>query len=599
VVASSLEMAAIPLDKLPTSAGAMLTSIGVQSGGRVALTAGLNLLTSVDPASPAAQLLGLSGGMVLAGSVGVTDGKPTMSLYADLPTLPMPDVLRKNPIVALDGVKPKLFMSLGADRHLALGIETAMTLRLDAKPLILDGKLYADLGAGAPGLQVSAVLRDVWADPIGLAGVTVLGNTGFSFGVSADGAAKVMFNGGASFDGRSFELGGGLSVLFSTGIPVVKGLALRFAASELGPLTPARVAQTVMRAMANAMPAGKVKDDLVKASRVDLVALTTQAIPDTQLGRYAARLAFKDVVLFLATPGMESAEFPQFNDAGIAAKGTLVLGAKTLGAFDGYLTTNKGFGIATSAADFAIGPLTMKHALLDIGFGIPGLQSTPPHFRIKGDAALDGHPLAGVDVDLSETKFAASGSLDVFGSSIAMSGDIKPTSYTLTGKGRLNLPKIDDVNLPAADASFSLSNTDGVTFGFGVTWEKASFDMSGSYTSPTDFTIKGAAAADHGTKHFDLGKLRVGTLTIEKGGGLSIKLSPGKSVVRFNGKGKFEALSITDPITKKKLWDGVTAKFDFENVKLSSDLRIRKTVRVFDITKMKEVDLEIDYRVFP
>ena len=43
----------------------------------------------------------------------------------------------------------------------------------------------------------------------------------------------------------------------------------------------------------------------------------------------------------------------------------------------------------------------------------------------------------------------------------------------------------------------------------------------------------------------------------------------------------------------------IRAAFDFPNVKLASDLRIRKTVLVFDILKLKEVDFEINYRVFP
>ncbi|MBP9086803.1 MAG: hypothetical protein KBG15_11830 [Kofleriaceae bacterium] len=610
VILSSLAMNNVPLDKLPSPATSMLASVVAASNGVVTATQGLTMLTVIDPSAlPALGTLGVTSPVVLAGSIGVASGKPTIALYADLPAMPMPAVIRNNPSISLASVKPRMFLQLSAASQMAIGIETRLGLKLDSAPLTLDGRFFVALSATGGKLEISGALLNDWVAPFAMNGATIKAGTAIAFAISTDGAAQIVMAGNTQFDDQTFELAGGVNVLFSTGIPLVKGLALRLAASEISAMTPAKVGQILFRGMANSLAttlasaniSAKIKNDLVIASRADLVALMQKAIPTSQLSQHAAALSLRNVEFYLLTPGMDAGPaFPQFSDVGISAKGTLKLGAKTLGSFDGYLTTGKGFQLKTSVADFDIGPMGLKDAALDIGFGIPLLQNTAPHFMVKGALLLNGQALTAVDVTISETKIALAGMVDIFGNSIALAGSVGPgDKFSLSGSQALNLPKIEDVNFPRTDASFTLSNETGLKFSFGAKWEGAKFDVTASYISPTNFSMTGSAAADSGTKEFKLGDIEVGRLTVEKKSKLSIKLTPNKSVVKFDGAASFRAFTIKDPITKKTLWEGATVNFDFPNVTLASDLRIRKKVRVFDILKLKEVDFEINYRVFP
>ncbi|MCX5748188.1 MAG: hypothetical protein NT062_37495, partial [Proteobacteria bacterium] len=600
VVLSSVPMSNVPFDRLPGAAADILASIGMATDGKVTVGAGVALVTKLDFTSgPLAvgKVLGLPSTLIVGGGIGAVGGKPVFSLFAEMPAAALDNINKSKPPVTVDSAK--FFISLAADGQMAFGLEGQLGLKLEAKPITLTGRMYAVLGAGA-GLRVAATLASDWVNPFGMAGVTIKNPTGVSFAVGIDGSARLMLNGAASFDGRTFELGGGVALLFSTGIPTVKGLAIRFAASELGPMTPVKVAQTMIRAMASALANATlptdIKNALRTASTVDLIALGEAALPQNKLAEQAAQLVMRDVVLFLATPGMDGgAEFPQFNDVGVSAKGRLMIGNKTLGAFDGYLTANKGFKIATSAADFVIGPLGLKGALLDTGFGIPGVQANvPPHFRIKGDASLDGHPLANLDVDVSTSRIALKGGISVFSNSVALEGSLDKNSYSLGGSASINLPTIGAVNFPRTDASFSLSNTEGLKFSFSAKWEKAAFKIKGSYTSPSDFSLTATAKADEGTKKFSLGDFDIGKLEVSGGDGLSIHLSPNKAVVKFDGKAKFTAFKFPG-------FDGFSKTLDYNHAELDADLKIKHTFRVFDPRpeKLKMVDLDVTYRVFP
>lgn len=591
-VFSTVPIASVSVAQLPTPVADMLASIGTATDGKLEATAGMTILAkyAVDPRLAA---IGVPSTMTLGGSVGNTDGRPTMALYADLPPGALAAINATKPPVALNSAR--FFMALDP-QSLQVGLDGELALALDTKPVGITGRLYVAIGA-TTGLAVGGALSTDWVTPLGLAGVTITKTTGVAMTLGADGSAKLMVNGGAKFDDLTFGLGGGIALLFSTGIPVVKGVAFRFTATEVGPTTPIKLAQTMIRATATSLKGvpldATVKAALAKAAAVDLVALGAKALPQTRLAQQGAGIAFRDVALFLATPGMDGgAEFPQFNDVGLAVKGTLKLGATSLGAVDGFLTTNRGFRLATSVADFAIGAFGMRGAMLDTGFGIPGLQPEPPRFIAKGQALAGGMTLAAVDVTVSPDKIELAGEVNVFAAKVKLAGRLESDkSFSLTGSGKLQLSKIGDVNFPEADASFTLASS-GLSLGFSAKWEKATFAVTGSYKSTSDFRLTATAKADAGTKSFYIDKHKVASVTVTSDDGLKIVLTPNSSKITFDGAATFKAL----PIGPFSL---VTIPVEYKSKELSANLRISKTFTVWDPIQWKPVDFTATYRVFP
>jgi hypothetical protein len=600
MVMSSMAMPDLAVSRLPRSAAAMLESIGVKPTAKISAGVGQTVLAAIDlGAGPLAMMseLGLGTTLSVAGTVGGDSGKPTLSLTAEV----QPPAVKTGSLLALGGGKARFFVELSAASQLSVGIDGPLLVKLDRKPMEMDGRLYAVLGKAGTGPQVTGVLRADWIDALGMAGVQIKKGTTVAFSPRAEGAAKVMLTGTATFEGRTFELSGGVSVAASTTSPVIKGIALRLAAPELGVMNLVKLGQLLIRssAVAAADLPTSARDAVTKIRQADLLTLATRAVPQSQLTAQGAAMTLHDAVAFLFTPGMDpGGNFPRMNDVGMVARGALKLGGKPIGAFDATLTAGQGLQLKSGPADFSLGPLALKKATIDTGFT---LAPATPRFVIKGVGSLGKHNLGMIEVNLSALKTAISGTVEVFGTNVAVAGEIKhDKSFVLTGNGTLRLPKIGAVKLPEAGAAITVSSTHGVKVSFKADWENAPFAVTGMYAGPTDFSLTAVAPAGYGAKDFDLAGTRIGTLTVKKGGSLFMKLTPGSSELRFGGGAAFTTLPIKDASRNNEvIFRGATFFFDLRNELLTSDLRIKKVVRAYHPGKRQEIDFDIDYRVFP
>ncbi len=453
VVVSTGDAGEQAVSALPSQAADMLTGLGLQASTKVRFPTGLAFYAQLKVGSGAASTemqklskVGANFDLIIGGSIALS-ATPSFKLSATLPgmpTVPAPigNFLRFNDV--------SLFLSLSVDGGIPVvsaGLEGGLGLKLPTSATSLawvdfGGKASFSFGGTAGGaLQVKAQLKSDWNSAFALQGVAFLKDTGVSFQADASGAVRVLLDGQARFedgapnntsDDLVFKMGGAISVLFSTGIPSIKGLAMRIEASEVALLTPVKVGQVVLRSAAGlassltdasgvAIPQ-VAKDALNTAKSANMVGLIQGVIPNVSPLKEMMALKLKGnpgvagstVLFFLATPGMSDPDFPDFNDAGIKVRGSLYLGDKYLAGTDSYLTLNDGFQLQASVADFSIGPLALSNAAIDIGAGIPVLQpNASTRFKVSGKATLGGVTLASVDVDLGPSKIAAAGEVNI------------------------------------------------------------------------------------------------------------------------------------------------------------------------------------------
>lgn len=606
VVLSSVPLDGVPLERMPSIARTMLDKLALK---QLTVGQGMALFTSFDvatlvPADGRAELAkaGISGRFVLAGAVKLDGGKPSFDLYADLPTFKLPPLADgKFPMPTL---QPRIYLSAvgGVAPSLTLGAEVAFNRwKLDGvSPVDLLARFGITLGAGLPSLKITGKLTSDWVDPLYLKGIKIGKNTGVSFALAPD-SARLLMNGNVSFDGLSYGLGGGFALQWATGVPTPKGLALRLSGDELGLAAAASIGQTVMRAGANMITTLVGKTGLplpdtmiaalVAAKSYDFAGAVRGLVPTSGPIAEIASFALRDVELFLATPGMEDPDFPDLDDVGMKIKGELWRGASRLAAVDTYLTTKLGYQLKVSTASFDLGPLRISDPLLDVGVGIPGIHATLPHFIIAGEGSVKGHHLAALDVHLSASEVSAAGDIDLCGSGdrciggkVAMAGAVTgPLSAWFKGSAELNPPKSDGVNVGGFDAAISLDTEAGITFTGSVKFEGARFAIEGDYTSPRDWSMRGEAGVDKGTKRFEVGGVEIIKLSVDSG---YIKLRLSDSGASLKAKGK----ASINPIGLPKFgWD-----FDQD---VTSDLRIHKSVK-FEVAGIEKT-FTIDYKVFP
>lgn len=782
VVVSTGDAGEQAVSALPSQAADMLTGLGLKATSKVRFPTGLAFYAQLKVGNGAASAemqklskVGANFDLIIGGSVALS-ATPSFNLTATLPGMPkVPDPIGK--FMRFNDVG--LFLSLSVDGGIPVvgaGLEGGLRLNLPTSATTLawvdfGGKASFSFGGTAGGaLQVKAQLESDWNSAFALQGVAFLKDTGVSFQADASGAVRVLLDGQARFeDGAAnntsddlvFKMGGAISVLFSTGIPSIKGLAMRIEASEVALLTPVKVGQVVLRSAAGlassltdasgvAIPQ-VAKDALNTAKNANLVGLIQGLIPNVsplkELVAFKLKgnpgVAGSTVLFFLATPGMSDPDFPDFNDAGVKVRGSLYLGDKYLAGTDSYLTLNDGFQLQASVADFSIGPLALSNAAIDIGAGIPVLQPNAlARFKVSGKATLGGVTLASVDVNLSPSKIAAAGEVNIglcpnkivsaplpgalvalyspsnqrvlrvepngalnagnlanplelqeswtwerfrvlpgpggtiglynetnnrmltmassgqmegvvgmrplqppflfkivpgprtgspnllglyspsarrflritngggvdgngavipsgllppawdwerlqiiqvspgaqascgsWGLSARLEGSINSlTSFSIKGRGRLVLPKIGFVELPALDTGeFKLETPDGIGFSQSVTWEKASFGVSGKFKSLTDWSLDGTASADTGKKEFKIGDWKVASIDFTSGS-LSISMGPGRFRVHAKAKATLKIHDQLAGVIKGRSW---SVDFDTD---LPSDLRLRMTL---------------------
>lgn len=441
VVLSSVAMDDLPLDKLPDAASAMLTSIGKKTGDKVTAGVGLTFYTALKLHDFVSDFPD-GDPLVIGGSVTLENKKPKFKISAQFPDFKMPDQVTK---YGLKSVQPAMFLALTPGvpvPTLEIGVELDLGLNDGSQDITLSGKIAAVIGAGPPAIKTSGILKTDWDHPFGLDGIKLLAPMGVVFSLASDGSVAIVMDGGAQFNSHkdvknnpctsashpaeqdwctTIKLGGGVSILFSSGIPTVKGIAMRASASQLELLTPVKIGQTILHAAASVadklvtkvegtvrkpLPS-EIKTVLNAMKGVDAVSAIDALIPSTGPAKDLATVKIKDAEIFLATPGMETTDFPDLDDVGIRVKGTLLVKGAQIVKVDNYLTTKKGFQILVqpgeSIANFSIGPLAITTPSIDVGFPLPPTLDDLGHFKFSGGAAIKGVNLVNVDVNLSKS----------------------------------------------------------------------------------------------------------------------------------------------------------------------------------------------------
>ncbi len=406
-VASTIPLTAVPLGDLPAAAQEIVDEFA--ASGKVTFKQGLSMLAAIDtsaaPFDSISARIGASGPLVIRGELALSPS-PSFTLRVVMPTFTIPAPVGK----VLTSATPSVFLAL-ASGALSFGLEGDFGLNVgDGQNLTLRGKLYAALSTTGGALRASGSLVGMWANPFGLTGISV-GNVTVGLGITTEGAIDGSLGGTTTIDGKSFTAAGIFSVLLSSGIPTVKGVAIQLKADEIGPLTPLQIGQTFVKASANVLKNAKLDLDATKLdalTKMDVVTSVKNALP-------LSDVKLTGVELFVCTPGMTNPDFPQFEICGagfgLKAKGTLRYADTELGSFDGKLTAADGFSIkASTGKNLALGPtvngsrlLTINNATLDMGAGIPLIHSTStPYFKLNGSVTtLSTTATVKVDVSLS------------------------------------------------------------------------------------------------------------------------------------------------------------------------------------------------------
>jgi len=402
IMLSTSSAAATTVAALPGTIGAMFTELGMPGTATITPKQGVTLMSSLTvggatnnaPAGLDKLVKGTFIVTVAASKVGTT---PT--LEASL-TLPNPSILPP-PLDQMFAItRASVFIKLKGLTALEAGITGDLKLTVGTS-VTVNGTLSAELGVSGAKVMADVHLTSDWVDALGLKDIAILSTTGVSAAIDTAGAFTITANGRARFgtggDAVTIGLGGGVSVLFSTGIPSIKGLALTISASEFDLLTPAKIGQTVVRAVANIATkpelglSTQIKAALNTVKTADLVGAVRGLLPTAS--PLKEMLAFKvkgpkaggDAIIYLATPGMTG---PGFDGIGVGVKlaGDLYNGTTRLGGVDAFLTVDKGFQLKADVADVVLGPLKVTGANVDIAVNPNDI--TDAHFNVDGALAL-------------------------------------------------------------------------------------------------------------------------------------------------------------------------------------------------------------------
>lgn len=428
---------AITTSSLPLAAAAMFDGLA----SSITPSAGVRVISQVTVGSgtgPLGNLGGLlSGQYVIEGAV---TAAPSLELTV---TIPSPPTL---PSPIGDYVTPKkvaLFVKLEGSK-LQAGLRGDLELKLPRKvgtaAPVVTGALAVELGMSGAAVKTLTALKTDWTDCFGLTDITLKSGTGLELVIDTAGAVSVKANGNATIGTLTLGVGGGVSVLLSTGIPTLKGFALRLEASELDLFTPVRLGQTAIRAVQPAWLPEALRSKLAAAQRFDFVTKFADLIP-TQ-APLVSMTNFKvkgpstggNAMIYVMTPGMES-DLPDFTDAGVKVKGSLWFGAKRLAEVDAAVTVGGGARIyATSAVPIPVHPLvTIKDPTVDITLNPADPLNAA--FSIDGVASMFGLADAGLSVKVTSTSFDGSMTLTFGGidsASVRMAARVGGAASDLT-----------------------------------------------------------------------------------------------------------------------------------------------------------------------
>jgi len=386
--------------------------------------------------------IGVSEPLILSGSIGgVFEGDPSLSLFAKMPTVPIPQIGGQRLDVRPTDIAGSLFLvvgSKGTGVELQLGIDGTLGMTIEDDELDFGGRVFLALSSMAQGVQVAGRMEGEWDDPFGMRGIS-FSNVQLGGGVNADTSIELNMTGTAEFgDNLDFALAADVSAIVGSGVPIPKKVGLMFQGSELSMLTAVKVHNALLKAaaagpLANAIPDGSTKDLLQKFSEVDLISTVENTVP-------LPFMKFTDVAVYLSTPGASVPGFDGIGGLGGAMRGTLFFMGQNFGSTDSFLTLQNGLQLKATPGNFDMGPgISLNNAELDIRVPMPGLLNDESAFvKLKGEMSAGCDFMSG-DVDMAfsreEAKFSASGELAGYQTKFDASVDLSEFPQFATNGG--------------------------------------------------------------------------------------------------------------------------------------------------------------------
>jgi hypothetical protein len=387
VIVSSGKLQSQSKAMLPSPVRAMLDSVTGATDGKVQFTDGLTVLTQFSPGGDlkaAMQQLGLGEQpMVAAGAIGgVFKGDPSLSFYADLPNLPLPQDKRPG-FLKFRSVSPQFFINardLRSTPTLDVGLDLSSGVLLGPDELTFRLKTYTSLSALGAGLKVTGLMEGQWNNPLGLNRFS-LADVTLGFGLNADSSVDLLMAGKLGFDGKVYQAALGLSILAAGGAP--KRLALFFEAPELSVPEQLKMAEAFVLSAATGPLSGAITDAKVKRN------LEQGNRPGSLFDRGNKELPLdllrlKDVKLLFATPGASNPEVPELSGAGVGARATIILDGRNLGSGSSFVTDSEGLRVKANVNEFSFGEaLSMRDVKLDVSVPMGGLTPPPSSSRAR------------------------------------------------------------------------------------------------------------------------------------------------------------------------------------------------------------------------
>ena len=412
---SDLESASSAISAGATSFGADF-NIDVPMG--TGITVPINMSALSGEARQALNRFGVTDPLILSGSIGgVFDGDPSLSLFAKMPNVPIPEIGGQRLNVRPTDIGGSLFVVVsrdGTSTELQLGIDGTLGMLIDDDKLDFGGRVFLALSSMAQGVQIAGRMMGEWDDPFGMVGIS-FSDVQLGGGINADSSIELNVLGTAEFGTNlDFALAADVSAIVGSGIPIPKKVGLMFQGSELSMLTGLKIHNALFKSaaagpLANAIPDGPTKSLLQSFAQTDLISTVEDTIP-------LPFMKYTDVAVYLSTPGASVPGFDGIGGLGGAMRGTLSFMGREFGSTDSFLTLQNGLQIHSMPADFDMGPgISLKNAELDVRVPMPGMQNDEEGYALlKGEMSAGCDFMSGaVDIYFSRdlAKFSANGEL--------------------------------------------------------------------------------------------------------------------------------------------------------------------------------------------
>ena len=361
---------------LPSVAQALVDEFA-GANSKVKISNGVGLVTRTDAKRLGVERLGVTGSLLLAGSVDVQKG--SFRIAASLPSMPAIPGLP-----AGFGIEnPQVFV--GVDQKaggpvVSTGLGIRLMFPADKQRLAFTGSLAVST---AGSLSFTGSLDTNWANPFGLEGLTVLAPVVVALGVNADGSVDLGLQAGMSIAKQTYNpMAMCVNLQAAAPAPVPKKLGFKFKGSELG----VKVSLEILEALVKSVVNGPLKTAALDAPTQKALAAirpNIDKISEAGDGLGITAFRFKDVDLGLTTPGV-TCDLPAISGMGIRVAGSAMYMNSQLGKLDSFANLTEGFKIDAQVADFTLLDLVrLSNVRLDVLAPMPGLAPA----RSAGDNA--------------------------------------------------------------------------------------------------------------------------------------------------------------------------------------------------------------------